>query len=564
MRNGSAIPSSTYVQWSSPNAAQQAHTVVLPPLMNHHQLQSLQKVRPLMERHPTTPVSSSTPRRPASDSFDTSGDNYHRMPKRARNNEKSPRSHQNKRQNERAPPEQPHPQQHLNVFNINMLKRVVSNNLPCFFIQFEKVSDTTNNMSCTQVAIALKKLFMENEIPVKELSMCIHAGERRYKFAVSEKSDFISLFRWNWPDQIEGSRVEIMKPRTLPDCLALVVRYIPSEFNEEIARTEVLKAIPAATSFSVIRYQHRQRPSYDLRFCVLSVDQYQTALELGRLAIGQFYLPVTHFLAGYRMIYCTACWKLGHTRDQCKAPVSCRKCLTPYTQGVQHTCQENGFTCAQCGGDHFSLDSACPRVKQYKGDLKAAVDKAIETGAIKRTPPGEVTRPYTHQAHAFPVLNRAQSEKQRGWNCLTRETEQKLQITELSSLTEAIKGLTDSMARIENSFKELYRSVEQQNKRSTFHEECIVKIIDMVQVMTNWVQAGSKGRPKLKKTVVNGMEELQRWKQNLAGDRNTNTSDPPPKPTSRVLSNSDNDNNISSGESTIDEVTSMNSLRQDA
>ncbi|CAF4440360.1 unnamed protein product, partial [Rotaria magnacalcarata] len=39
--------------------------------------------------------------------------------------------------------------------------------------------------------------------------------------------------------------------------------------------------IPAAVGFSSIHYHHRQRPSYDIRFTVRSLEQYQTALLTG-------------------------------------------------------------------------------------------------------------------------------------------------------------------------------------------------------------------------------------------------------------------------------------------
>ena len=81
------------------------------------------------------------------------------------------------------------------------------------------------------------------------------------------------------------------------------------EISVEDARIEVSKSIPSAVAFTAIRYHHRHRPSYDLRFSVRDLDQHQTALELGRTAIGQHYLPLTHFLVGNRMTYCTACWK---------------------------------------------------------------------------------------------------------------------------------------------------------------------------------------------------------------------------------------------------------------
>ncbi|CAF4559978.1 unnamed protein product, partial [Rotaria magnacalcarata] len=146
--------------------------------------------------------------------------------------------------------------------------------------------------------------------------------------------------------------------------------------NQDTARQQILKTIPATVGFSSIHYHHRQHPSYDIRFTVRSLEQYQTAL-----------------LTGYRLTYCTACWKIGHMRDKCQSSVSCRKCLAPYTNGVKHSCQDI-FNCAQCGGNHYSLDSICPVVKQYKEELKLAVDKALTSGAIKRSIPGEVSRPF--------------------------------------------------------------------------------------------------------------------------------------------------------------------------
>jgi hypothetical protein len=237
------------------------------------------------------------------------------------------------------------PHRHQHSFNLNILKRAISNNLPCFFIVFNESVDSIP--SSTQVAVMLKKLFVNNQMSIKQLSMCIQAGERRFKFAVGDKADFLSLYNWTWPDAIEDKKIEIIKPHSLPDCYALVVRYVPLDVNQETVRQEIIKAIPAAVGFSSIHYHHRQRPSYDIRFNVRNLEQYQTAIELGRLAIGHYYLPVTNFLTGYRLTYCTACWKIGHMRDKCQSPVCCRKCLVPYINGVKHNCQGDTLNCAQ-------------------------------------------------------------------------------------------------------------------------------------------------------------------------------------------------------------------------
>ncbi|CAF4526111.1 unnamed protein product [Rotaria socialis] len=370
----------------------------IPPLMNHQP--NCSEVRPLMEQQ-TTPVTS-TPRRPASDSFENSDGNRQRMKKRLRINDLPPRNEQVE-QHHLPTLVPPHHHQHQHYFNMNVLKRAVSSNLPCFFIIFGASVEPKNIPSSIQVAIMLKKLFADNQIPIKELSMCVQAGERRFKFPVGDKANFLTLFNWIWPEEIDNKKTEFIKPHTLPDCYALVVRYVPLDINQDIARQEILKAIPAAVGFSSIHYHHRQRPSYDIRFTVRSLEQYQTALELGRLSIGQHYLPLTTFLTGYRLTYCTACWKIGHKGDKCQSPVSCRKCLGSYTNGVNHSCQNDTFICAQCGGNHFSLDSICPVVKKYREELKLAVGKALASGAIRRSAPGEVSHPFQQQTNDFPL-----------------------------------------------------------------------------------------------------------------------------------------------------------------
>ncbi|CAF5052843.1 unnamed protein product, partial [Rotaria magnacalcarata] len=180
--------------------------------------------------------------------------------------------------------------------------------------------------------------------------------------------------------------------------------------NQDTARQQTLKTIPAVVGFSSIHYHHRQRPSYNILFTVRSLEQYQTALELGRLSIRQHYLPLTTFLIGYRLTYGTACWKIGYIRDKCQSPVSCRKCLDPYTNG-------------------------------YREELELAVDKDLTTGSIKRSAPGEISRPFQQYANDFPLLNRDK---------------------EMSDLVVTIKALSETMIRTEKSFNDLNNRIEVQ------------------------------------------------------------------------------------------------------
>ncbi|CAF2033682.1 unnamed protein product [Rotaria magnacalcarata] len=424
----------------------------IPPLMNHQP--NCSEVRPLMEQQ-TTPVTS-TPRRPTSDSFDNSDGNRQRMKKRLRINDLPPRNEQVEQHH--LPTLIP-PHHHQHSFNMNILKRAVSSNLPCFFIIFSASVEPKYIPSSIQVAIMLKKLFADNQIPIKELSMRVQAGERRFKFA----------------------------PLLLPDCYALVVRCVPLDINQDTAQQEILKTIPAAVGFSSIHYHHRQRPSYDIRFTVRSLEQYQTALEVGRLSIGQHYLPLTTFLTGYRLTYCTACWKIGHIRDKCQSSVSCRKCLIPYTNGVKHSCQDI-FNCAQCGGNHYSLHSICPVVKQYKEELKLAVDKALTSGAIKRSIPEEVSRPFQQHANDFPLLNQAKVNSHSAWTTSGNQFLHSPLKKEMSDLVVTIKALSETMIRTEKSFNDLNNRIEAQHKSTVLHCNSICTIIDTVQIMSSWVQ----------------------------------------------------------------------------
>ena len=231
------------------------------------------QARPLMDIQQEfipEPADSPSLHRPAGESFDCSDGKQHRATKRARNNEFSPHSYQTQKvrlplQHEQVTTSSPVPR---SSFNINVLKRAVSSNLPCFFINFDPTIERNRIPSSTQVAILRKKVFETNHLPVHELSMCVQAGDRRFKFAVGDKADFLALYNWSWPCSIEEKKVEVFKPRSLPDCLSLVVRYIPMEISIEDARMEVSKAILSAVAFTAIRYQHRQRPLYDLRFSV--------------------------------------------------------------------------------------------------------------------------------------------------------------------------------------------------------------------------------------------------------------------------------------------------------
>ncbi|CAF1614370.1 unnamed protein product [Rotaria magnacalcarata] len=273
------------------------------------------------------------------------------------------------------------------------------------------------------------------------------------------------------------------------------------------------------------------------------------------------YLPLTTFPSGYRLTHCTACWKIGHMRDKSQSPVSCRKCLGPYTNGVNHSCQNDTFICAQCGGNHFSLDSICPVVKKYREELKLAVDKALTSGAIKRPAPGEAPRPFQQQTNNFSFLNQGQVISRPAWTTSDNESLHSNIKQEMSDLVVTIKALSDTMIRTEKSFNDLNNRIEVPHKSTILHCNSICAIIDTVQIMSSWVQGNSNERSKLKKNINKPVKNLQKWKKQLDSNRSNESTASMYSPHHITTNNIiDNKNN---GEVEMNDDFSMNSLRQD-
>jgi hypothetical protein len=406
--------------------------------------------------------------------------------------------------------------------------------------------------------------------------MCMQAGDHRFKFAVNNKTDFLKIFNFSWPAKMEGCSFEVMKPRSLPDCFSLVVRYIPEEIRIEDAKLEIMKAIPTAVAFSSIKYQQRQRPSYDIRFSVTNIDHYETALEIGRLSIGHHYLPLTHFYMGCRLTYCTACWRIDHSRNQCQANVCCRKCLEPYESGVKHFCSDNKIKCAQCGGAHFSLDPACPIIHNYKIELKRAVEEALNKGTIKRTIPGETSQSLNRQGDDFPVLKAANVGGGPGWHSPPVGSSQlnstqltstqlnpfQLMLTkEVNEIGKSMKALSDSLNRIETKLCIIDKRIDVIEKRSMLHSNSITTIIDSIQVINKWVHANNSEKSKLKKKIDKLAEDLQNWRQKIKEDGNESCSIPtsPHHPITTTSISTNNTDNKNDGETDLAEDQSMSS-----
>ena len=259
--------------------------------------------------------------------------------------------------------------------SFDQLKHAVSSNLPCFHMQF--TGDVNRNKIPTAIHasdLILKELQM-NGVKVNQFTLVGWAG-KRLKLGVNNKEDYAALVETDkWPTKINGIDVEVIKPKSFPDSLALVARYVPQELDQEFVSNEIQRTIASADRIKRVQYTY-QRKTNDYRFDVKDYQEYKAILKLGRIGIGHSWVAVTPFFSGNRLTYCTKCWCTGHLRNKCEAAPRCRVCLETLTANAQHVCT-NGPKCVQCEGNHHSLDNQCHIIREYKQQLKEEVEEAI-------------------------------------------------------------------------------------------------------------------------------------------------------------------------------------------
>ncbi|CAF0886186.1 unnamed protein product [Rotaria sp. Silwood1] len=371
------------------------------------------------------------------------------------------------------------------------LKRAVSSNLPCFFIEFEQSITSHQLPSAFEARNIVEKHFKDLNVSVQQFSLVGWSG-KRLKLGVNNKKDYMTLVTTEkWPTTVKNIPVKIIKPNYVPDCFALVVRYVPRDLEIEIVKEEINRIITSADNIKQIHYAYVRRTN-DYRFTVTDLTEYNSALELGRISICNHWLSITPFLSGNRMTYCTKCWRIGHVRDQCKTNIQrCRVCLEEITKKEEHQCT-NIPKCAQCDGEHHSLHSQCHIIQTYRANLKEDVTKAVESGKLQRiTYPKQPTFSVNYQV--FPPMNehnKPQQQQQFAWNhtrteTLNNETSNVTQV--LAVINENLVVMRESNMRVEEKLDKIDVKVNQAALDAELHQTTLDKLIDYIQSLIEHV-----------------------------------------------------------------------------
>ncbi|CAF3372501.1 unnamed protein product [Rotaria socialis] len=127
-------------------------------------------------------------------------------------------------------------QQHRIPFE--QLKRTISSNLPCFFIQYEKADNSKNRPSDISAARVIEDHFNQQGISIS-FSIVGHTGNK-LKLGVNNKESYAALIKTDkWPPQVNNINITVSKPKFTPDTFALVVGYVPSQYDDEFVNEEI-------------------------------------------------------------------------------------------------------------------------------------------------------------------------------------------------------------------------------------------------------------------------------------------------------------------------------------
>ena len=225
----------------------------------------------------------------------------------------------------------------------------------------------------------------------------------------------------------------------------------------EYIKEEVSRSIASVVNLKRIQYSYN-RKTEDYRFHVRDLQEYNRALNMRRISIGNVILPITRFLEGNKLTHCTRCWCLGHMRNKCQVTTPrCRICLQEINDIQMHKCSQQP-RCAQCDGNHHSLSSQCESIKAYKTQLKEEVDEALTRGVLHRSEPTKHASVFNPDD--FPPLSHPNRDNIPVWG-LKQSTKHQItpvysEITSfLAALNKQLSIISDINIRTEKKLEEM-------------------------------------------------------------------------------------------------------------
>ncbi|CAF3510028.1 unnamed protein product [Rotaria socialis] len=414
-------------------------------------------------------------------------------------------------------------------------------------IPFEQPSDIS-------AARVIEDYFKQQGIAIS-FSLVGHAGNK-LKLEVNNKESYATLINTDkWPSQVNNINITMSKQKFTPDSFALVVRYVPLQYDDEFVKEEIKRNLQSVENIRQIQYRFQRRTN-DSRFVIKDLDGYNSTLKLGRISIGNTFCTIKPFLT-------------GHMRDKCNGEYSrCRICLVNLINGQTHVCS-NTVRCAQCDGEHHSLSSECEKVVEYRSNLKEQVEHALSAGKLQRLMPQDHVQPteFRLKQNEFPSLPSLMS-------CTTpwKQTSVPSAVTNningiedttklLLSINQNILDMKDNTRRIDEKLDCIDEKVNRTSLDVKLHNEILMKLLPTLAslvdkfiwpMMLNDVAGLRNKQDQLQKIYSNFNSQLNYLKTDYTARRKHSSSPlpqlSPSQPTSsasNITPNNETDQNMS-------------------
>jgi len=406
-----------------------------------------------------------------------------------------------------------------NGYNIPLehIQRAVTHNLPCFTINFENQDKLPSAVAASN---ALYEHFERQHVRFMNGFSVVRYIGNQLKVGVKNKEDYHKLCDSKiWPAELQEQRVSVTLPKFIPEHFTLVVRYVPQEFSVDQVAKEVKKSANTVDNFRAIIYPYK-RGTNDFRFTVSDPDEYNGLLRLGHIGVGNKLCIITTYKPANKLTFCNKCWSLGHIRSECQySGQKCKFCLQDYKDGHNEICSKQ-YQCAQCQQDHYSLDSKCKVIQEYRTNLNKAVKQATAEGIVK--PPQVETKqslppqPHTLGLGMFPPLPGPtvhQPFRPSHWKTTTAATTtqvcnqtQHLDITNQQLFEKICSHMDEKLTQMNDKMSNLEHKVKSNEKMGFVIRQNLSNLIDLVKLVTidilpPIVKSTFNANSKIKKTV---------------------------------------------------------------
>ncbi|CAF3546671.1 unnamed protein product [Rotaria sp. Silwood1] len=123
--------------------------------------------------------------------------------------------------------------------HFDQVKRAVSSNLPCFYMSFHPTNTDQKVPSAFKAADQVFEYLKQKNVQIDRFSF-VGWAESKIKLGANDKEDYINLISTEeWPTSIMNIPITIEKPKFIPDCFALVIRYVPRGMDYEFVKEKV-------------------------------------------------------------------------------------------------------------------------------------------------------------------------------------------------------------------------------------------------------------------------------------------------------------------------------------